>query len=265
MYSDQLQVAIDAAAAAAEVIREHSGRLVDGDIRAKGVHDLVTIVDVEAQKVVVETLNAGCPGYEILAEEDRVEDWNEVAREFRWIIDPIDGTTNFIHGLSPYAVSIGLQHKAEMVVAVVLEVTSDSLFTATKDGGAFANSEPIRVSRRTEMHECLLTTGFPYRSFDNMAGYLATMEKLMRESRGIRRPGSASVDLAYVAAGVFDGFFESGLEPWDVAAGVLLIKEAGGKCSDFHGNGEAIFAGQILASNGLIHEQLVESVAPMRV
>lgn len=265
MYENELAVAVEAARSAALVIRKMAGRIQRSDVRTKGVNDLVTTVDIEAQRVIVEMISSPFPEHSILAEED-VDDATPVGSTggYQWIIDPIDGTTNFMHGVPPYAVSIGLQKDHEMVVAVVLDVSRDELFTAVKGGGLFVDGVRYSVSETTTLSDALMTTGFPYRRFEDVDAYLSVLRSMILSSRGIRRPGSASVDLAYVAAGRFDGFYESGLAPWDVAAGVLLVREAGGMVTSFDNSEEAIFSRQIVASNGRIHEEILSHLDPIR-
>lgn len=259
-------VAVEAAYQAAHVIRLYAGRINRVDVRSKGTHDIVTAADEESQRVIVEILRAHFPEDEILAEEgtDQSTLPSVVAQHNRWIIDPIDGTTNFTNGIPPFAVSIGLQHRDEMVVAVVLDVSRNELFTAIKGRGLYVNGRPSHVSAATTLDESVLTTGFPYRVYGHIDEYLLVLRRFMQEARGLRRPGSASVDLAYVAAGRFDGFFESGLMPWDVAAGVLLVREGGGRVTDYRNRPEAVFSGQIVASNGLIHDAMLDAITPLQ-
>ena len=257
-------VAVEAARQAARLIRAHAGRLDEADAQEKALHDLVTYVDEAAQRIILGVLQEAFPTFAVLAEEGAAEAPPPVADGFRWIVDPLDGTTNFMHGVPPYAVSIALQHGAEVVVGVVLDVARDELFTATQGGGAYCNGTPLHVSRRAHLRESLLTTGFPYRSFGHMEPYLVVLRAFMEQARGVRRPGAASVDLAYVACGRFDGFFETGLSAWDVAAGALLVEEAGGCVTDYHEARHPYFVGQILASNGLLHPAMLEVVAPLR-
>ncbi len=256
-------MAVAAARRAAHLIRMYVGQVGD-DIREKGVHDLVTHVDEQAQRLIIEHLTGAFPDYEVLAEEGAGAIVREAPRAGRWIIDPIDGTTNFTHGVPPYAVSIALQVGEELVLGVVLDVARDELFTAIRGGGMFVNGVRARVSRTDELAESLLATGFPYRRFEHLASYLAILGTFLRASRGVRRHGAASIDLAYVACGRFDGFFETGLQPWDVAAGTVLVAEAGGQVTDYAGGPEAVYGRQIVASNGRIHQALLDLLAPMR-
>lgn len=264
-YQDQHDVAVEAARQAAAVIRAHAGRLDDDAIRKKGHNDLVTFVDEEAQDIITRTVREAFPSYAVMAEEGPSQAWPG-AREgdYCWIIDPIDGTTNFAHGVPPFGVSIALRRGSDVVVGVVLEVARDELFTAVRGGGLHVNGTRRRVSTTASLAESLITTGFPYQAFEHLDVYLDVLGRFIRESRGIRRPGAASVDLAYVAAGRFDGFFESGLDPWDVAAGALLVEEAGGRVTDFHGRPEVVFGHQAVATNGAIHDAVLEVLQPMR-
>lgn len=264
-YIDERDAAVQAAHAAARLIRAHAGRLGEDDVRDKGVHDLVTRIDEEAQHIIVSVLQDAFPAYSVLAEEGADPDGTPRAAEgHRWIIDPIDGTTNFTHGVPPYAVSIALQHGADMVVGVVLDAAHGDLFTAIRGGGAFMNGARIRVSRTPVLDQSLLTTGFPYRAFGHVDAYLDVLRYLFKAARAVRRPGTASIDLAYVACGRFDGFFETGLNPWDIAAGMLLVEEAGGRVTDYRGAPDPTFTQQVLATNGRIHEAMLEAVSSMR-
>ena len=256
-------VAAEAALEAGRLIRAWAGRATD--VRAKDAFDLVTEVDEEAQRIVVERLREAFPDHDVLAEEGAdLAGWADVADGSRWIIDPIDGTTNFAHGVPPYAVSIGLQEGAEIVVGVVLDVARGELFTAVRGGGLYLNGARAGVSATSDLGEGLLATGFPHRSFDRVDPYLQAMRHFIRDALAVRRPGAASVNLAYVACGRFDGFFEVGLMPWDVAAGLLLVEEGGGRVTDYAGAASPVFSGRVLASNGRLHEAMWERLAPLR-
>lgn len=263
-FEAQEEAAVAAALSAGRLIQRFAGRLDDTSVREKGTHDLVTEIDEEAQHIIVTRLRDRFPDYAILAEEGEFSKQELVAGGFRWIVDPIDGTTNFLHGVPPYAVSIALQHQDKLVLGVVLDVSRDELFTAVRGGGLYVNGRRATVSRTRELSEALITTGFPFRAFDRIDGYLAAMRRLMKDARGIRRPGSASVDLAYVAAGRFDAFFETHLGVWDVAAGIVLVEEAGGRVTDFGLNDMPLHGREILASNGALHNQMHERISPLR-
>jgi myo-inositol-1(or 4)-monophosphatase len=263
-YPSARDAAVEAALRAASLIQHYAGRIRVEDVRDKGSHDLVTDIDERAQQLIVEVLDDHCPGFDVLAEESGAHVGAEHADGYRWIIDPIDGTTNFTRGIPPYAVSIALQHEAEIVVGVVLDVSRGELFTAVRGGGLFVNGAAARVSRTSTLEESVVTTGFPFRSLDYVDEYLAVMRGFMERSHGVRRPGSAAVDLAYVAAGRFDAFFELDLMPWDMAAGMLLVEEAGGTVSDFAGKPFPLFRRQTIASNGMLHEAMLAVCEPMR-
>ncbi len=256
--------AVEAALQAAGIIRHHAGQVDRDAVRDKGIHDLVTRVDEEAQRVIAGVLHDAFPDVALLAEEGLAGTRHAPTDGERWIVDPIDGTTNFLHGVPPYAVSIALQRDDAVVVGVVLDVARDELFTAIRGGGAFRNGVPLRVSATEALGGSLLTTGFPYRAFDHVEAYLEVLRRFMQATRGLHRPGAASVDLAYVACGRFDGFFESGLHAWDVAAGALLVEEAGGRVTDYHGAPHSLFGQQILATNGRVHTAMLEVLAPLR-
>lgn len=263
-FEAERDAAIEAAHEAARIIKRYEGRVQDEYVREKGTHDLVTAVDEEAQHAIVDLLSSAFPDHAVLAEEDDPDEQVLRAQGFQWIIDPIDGTTNFLHGVPPYAVSIGLQHDGEMVMGVVLDVSRDELFTAVRGGGLYVNGRRCRTSRTEDIGEALITTGFPYRAFERVDGYLTSLRRLMHDTRGLRRPGSASVDLAYVACGRFDAFFETHLSPWDVAAGIVLIEEGGGRVTDLALQSQPIHGRDILASNGLLHDAMYERLEALR-
>lgn len=264
IYEDALRVGGAAAREAGAFILEQAGTLTQGEIESKGLHDLVSRVDREAQRMIVEAIQKAFPRHDILAEEG--DGSTKVSEKgYTWIIDPLDGTTNFTHGVPPYAVSIGLAYKGEPQMGIVFDVTRNELFTAAEGMGTFVNGRPCSVSTAEHLNDSLLTTGYPYRDFHHLDAYLSALGHFMKETRGVRRPGSASIDLAWVAAGRFDGFFESGLHPWDVAAGMVLVREAGGRVSDYDGKQDATPLGaSIVASNGHIHDHMVHILQPVR-
>lgn len=262
MYDTEKTVAEAAARAAAEIIRQHAGRLSHRDVRAKGTHDLVTVADEAAQRVILEHLAAAFPDDALLGEETAPEDLRPVAGR-RWIVDPIDGTTNFMHGVPPYAVSIGLQEDGVGVLGVILEVSSGELFVGERGVGLTVDGVATDVSETRQLDDALIATGFPFRDYRYVDGYLATFERAIRSTRGVRRPGAASIDLAWTAAGRFDGFFEAGLSPWDVAAGIVLVEAAGGRVSALPEGADPVFGGGLVASNGHLHTFLLEVTAPL--
>ena len=251
-----LNVAVKAARAAGNIINRAALDVEAVRINQKQINDFVTEVDQAAEKIIIETLTTAYPGHGILAEESGSE-FGAKDSEFVWIIDPLDGTTNFIHGFPFYCVSIALSVNGKIEQAVVYDPTRNDLFTATKGRGAYMNERRIRVSKRVRLNECLISTGFPFRPGDNFKNYLGMMSDLMPKLAGIRRPGAAALDLAYVAAGFTDGFFETGLHPWDMAAGSLLITEAGGLVGNFTGEADFLEQKECMAANPRVYGQLV--------
>ncbi len=251
-----VNVAVKAARLAGNIINRAALDVEAVRVSQKQVNDFVTEVDQAAEQVIIETLLAAYPGHGIMAEESGGEHGARDS-EYVWIIDPLDGTTNFIHGFPSYCVSIGLAVRGKMEQAVVYDPTRNDLFTATKGRGAFLNDRRIRVSKRTDLTGTLLATGFPFRKGDNFPRYLAMLADIMPRTAGLRRPGAAALDLAYVAAGRTDGFFESGLKPWDIAAGSLLVTEAGGLIGNFTGEADYLEHGECIAAPPRIYGQLV--------
>ncbi len=251
-----LNVAIKAARAAGAIINRAALDVEAVRISQKQVNDFVTEVDHASEKIIIDTLLTAYPDHGILAEESGREFGNPAADHI-WIIDPLDGTTNFIHGFPVYCVSIALQVRGKIEQAVIYDPTRNDLFTATKGRGAFMNDRRLRVSKRIRLEECIISTGFPFRKGDNFSQYLRMMGDVMQRTAGLRRPGSAALDLAYVAAGFTDGFFETGLSPWDVAAGSLLVTEAGGLIGNFTGDSDFLEQKECLAGAPRIYGQLV--------
>jgi myo-inositol-1(or 4)-monophosphatase len=254
-----LNTAVKAARKAGAIINRASLDLDLVRVTAKGRSDFVTEVDRAAEAAVIEVLKQAYPAHAILAEESGASN-PEGGDEYTWIIDPLDGTTNFIHGFPQYAVSIGLQHRGQITQAVVYDPTRNELFTATRGRGAFMNDRRLRVSRRAKLSECLIGTGFPFRQLEHLDEYVRMFKSITEQTAGIRRPGAAALDLCYVAAGRLDGFWEMGLSPWDMAAGSLLILEAGGLVSDFDGEPNYLGAGHIVCGNPKVHGQLLALV-----
>ncbi|MDX1438723.1 MAG: inositol monophosphatase family protein [Rubricoccaceae bacterium] len=262
-YVRELQCAIEATRKAGAFIRKHAGSVSEKAVRDKGTHDLVTFVDEEAERIIQTHLEKHFADYEMLGEEGADGDIRAAVEGKRWIVDPLDGTTNFNHSVPPYAVSIALQDRGELVLGVVYDVAHDEMFSAIKGVGATLNGKPIGVSETTALGESLIATGFPFRDYRYVEGYLETFERVMRGTRGIRRHGAAAVDLAWVACGRFDGFFEAGLAPWDLAAGIVLIEAAGGVVSGLPEGTNPTFDGGIVAANPAIHGILVDMAYPL--
>ena len=256
-----LNIAIKAARAAGAIINRASLDIERLTVVSKSHNDFVTEVDKAAEDVIIATVLDAYPGHGILAEESgRTHGAKD--SDFVWIIDPLDGTTNFIHGLPVYAVSIALAFRGQVQQAVVYDPSRNDLFYASRGKGAYMNDRRIRVSKRTRMLEALIGTGFPFRKGDNFQRYMKMFEDVMVQCAGLRRPGAASLDLCYVAAGFYDGFFETGLSPWDIAAGSLIITEAGGLVGNFTGEPDFMYQREIVAGTPRIYGQLVKTLAP---
>ncbi len=238
-------------------IRKESEKIKDDDIEVKGVNNFVTYVDKTSEKKIVEGLRKILPDAGFLTEEGTASENGK----WQWIIDPLDGTTNFIHGVPPYSISIGLADELnEIILGVVYEAFTGECFYAWKNGGAYMNGKHIQVSKAESIQNALVATGFPYTAFQYMEKFMNSLSYFFVHSHGVRRLGSAAVDMAYVACGRFDVFYEYNLNPWDVAAGIILVKEAGGKISDFKGGKNFLFGKEIIASNGKIHDNFVATL-----
>ncbi len=253
-----LSIAIKAARRAGGIINRASRDVEQIKVSAKRDKDFVTEVDKAAEEAIIGVLKAAYPDHAILAEESGASGDSE----YVWIIDPLDGTTNFIHGFPQYCVSIALAHKGLLTHAVVYDPTRNELFTAVKGAGAYLNDRRIRVSKRVKLNEVLVGTGFPFRYFEHADAYLGIFRDMMHKTAGVRRPGAAALDLAWVAAGRIDGFWEIGLSPWDRAAGALLITEAGGLVGDLTGESDYMNTGNILGGNPKVFVQLLQIIAP---
>lgn len=227
------------------------------DIKLKGKSNLVSYVDKEAEKMLVNGLSSIAPKAGFLTEEQTTA---QETKEYTWVIDPLDGTTNFVHGIPNYCVSIGLMHENEIVSGVVYEVANDECFTAWQGGGAYLNGERIHVAEEDRIDDCVFATGFPYYNFERIDEYLAILNELMKNTHGLRRMGSAAADMAYVACGRYGGYFEYNLNPWDIAAGIILVKEAGGTVTDFKGGDEDYLSGKEMVCGGAVHKALLEVI-----
>jgi myo-inositol-1(or 4)-monophosphatase len=227
-------------------------------IEYKGLHDMVSYVDKTAERKLVEGLSSLIPQAGFITEEKTN---TTLGTEYNWIIDPLDGTTNFIHGIPTFSVSIALQHQEQLVLGVVYEINRDECFSAWKNGGAYLNGRRIGVSNAPVIENTLLATGFPFYEFSRMGPYLEVLRTLMQKCHGLRRIGSAAIDLAYVACGRFDGYFEYNLNSYDIAGGMVLVREAGGQVFDFSGGNECFERMEIIATNGLISDELLEVIS----
>ena len=253
-----LNTAVKAARRAGQIINRASQNLDSLTITHKSFNDFVSEVDHKAEDAIKEVLLEAYPKHAILAEESG----SQGDSEFQWIIDPLDGTTNFLHGFPQYAVSIAMLHKGVLTHGVIYDPSRNDLFTATRGGGAFLNDRRLRVSRCEYLKDALIGTGFPYTNFAHLEAYLAIFRELLQKTSGLRRPGSAALDLAYTAAGRLDGFWEFDLKPWDIAAGALMVQEAGGLVGDFQGEANYLQSGNILAGNPKTFVQLLQTIAP---
>jgi myo-inositol-1(or 4)-monophosphatase len=256
-----LNIAVKAARAAGAIINRAALDIDILKVNTKNPNDFVTEVDHASERVIIDTLLEAYPGHGILAEESG-RTHGAKHSDYVWIIDPLDGTTNFIHGLPTYAVSIALSHRGQIQQAVVYDPARNDLFYASKGRGAYLNDRRLRVSKRTRLSDSLIGTGFPFRKGDNFKRYLKIFEEVMQHCAGLRRPGAAALDLCYVAAGWYDGFFETGLQPWDVAAGSLMVSEAGGLIGNFTGDADFLHQREVVAGNPKVYGQLVQLLAP---
>lgn len=250
-----LNTAVRAARAAGQVMLRASARLDSLNVETKQRNDFVSEVDRQAEAVIIDILSKAYPQHAFLAEESGRSGAGD--SEFMWIIDPLDGTTNYLHGIPHYAISIALEHQGRLEQAVIYDPLKDELFTASRGGGAFLNNRRIRVTQLKGLEGALLATGIPFREDQPIEAFLATLHGMLGPIAGIRRAGSAALDLAYVAAGRVDGYWEFGLKPWDMAAGLLLVREAGGMITDFAGGDNTLKSGNVLAANPrLLHAML---------
>ena len=237
-----------------DFIQQELNQVTDNDIETKALNSLVSYVDKNAEMQLVKELKPLLPEATFLTEEETVEN---KSGEYTWIIDPLDGTTNFLHQLPFFSISIALQKKDEIILGVVYEVNRKECFYAWKNGGAFLNGKKIQTKKTAHLSDTLIATGFPYYDFEKIPAYLEVLTHFIKNTRGIRRFGSAALDLAYVASGRFDCFYEYSLNAWDVAAGIILVKEAGGRISDFQGGENFLFGKEMIASNPYIFEEVV--------
>ena len=256
-----LNVATRTARQAGDIIRRYTNKVENLRIHNKDENDFVTEVDRQAEQVIVSALKKAYPEHAILGEESGRHDDSDAA--YQWIIDPLDGTTNFIYGMPHFAVSIALKERGRLLVGVVYDPLKDEMFAAARGDGATLNNRKVRVSARPSLHNALLGTGVPFRKDQDLELYLRSMRALLPDTAGMRRPGSAALDLAYVACGRFDGFWEFGLNEWDMAAGALLIQEAGGLVGDLNGGNTHMGSGNVLAGNPKVFKEMVRRLHPV--
>lgn len=251
MINDIIQIAKEAG----EIIRNAYRTKFSIEIKENNIKNLVTEVDKKSEQTIIEFIRKNFPSHNILAEEGGEK---KSSSDYIWVIDPLDGTTNFAHGLPIFSVSIGVQYKEETIAGVVYDVMRDVVYSAEKGSGAFENGKKISVSSNEKIEDSLLVTGFPYNVSENPEKAFERFIVMLKTARAVRRLGSAAIDFCYVANGVFDGFWEVHLNPWDICAGKLIVEEAGGKVTDFNGNPISIFNKTILSTNGKIHNKMIE-------
>lgn len=246
---------IEISKSAGSFIRSNVGKVQPADIEEKERNSLVSFVDKGAEKMLVEGLTPLLPGSGFVTEEDITEN---TRGEYTWVIDPLDGTTNFLQQIPIFSVSVGLAYKTEPVLGCIIDVMQDQCFYGWKGGGAWLDGTRIRTSQKQNINEAIIATGFPYYAPDDLSRLTSIFMKYVSNARGVRRLGSAALDLAYTACGRFDGFYETTLNPWDIAAGIILVREAGGQVTDFDGGGDFIGKGQVVASNKHLHARMLE-------
>jgi len=251
-------IAVRAARQAGNVIMRSFSRLDSLTVSEKQVNDFVSEVDRNAEQAIIDVLRKSFPGHAILAEESGVHGKDD----YQWVIDPLDGTTNYLHGFPQFAISIALMHRGRLETAVIYDPLRDEMFTADRGGGALLNDRRLRVTDQKGLKGALLGTGIPFRDQRYMDAYLGMLKALTKDTAGIRRPGSAALDFAYVAAGRLDGFWELGLSVWDFAAGALLVEEAGGTVSDIGGGSRHLETGNVICANVRLHQEMVSSIRP---
>jgi myo-inositol-1(or 4)-monophosphatase len=251
------ELAISIVYQAGEILRKNIGKITADDVEDKRPFDYVTEIDKASEQLIINSIKEHFPNHEILAEESGK---NQNTNSYRWIIDPLDGTTNFIHGYPHSSISIALQKEDKMILGVIYDPYRDELYYAEKNKGAYCNQKRIHVSRQVNINNCLIATGFPFKSRHLLDRFWKVLSAIFMDVSGVRRTGSAALDLAYVACGRFDGFWELKLSPWDIAAGAIIIEEAGGKITDFEGKENHTWTGNVIASNGIIHDFMMSKV-----
>jgi myo-inositol-1(or 4)-monophosphatase len=254
-YDPLINVMKSAAEKALRRLQRDFGEVENLQLSRKGPADFVTIADQRTESLLRDELLHARPNYGFIGEESEPE-----YRDINWIVDPIDGTTNFIHGIPHFCISIGVEENGQIIAGLVLDPIKQETFWATKGGGAFCNNRRLRVSQRSILTECLIATGTPFAGHGKVESFLQTLNKIMGKVAGIRRFGSAALDLCYVASGRFDGYFEDNLKPWDIAAGILIASEAGGMVTDYNGKNTMLDSGHVIAANTSVHQFLMESI-----
>jgi myo-inositol-1(or 4)-monophosphatase len=252
-----IEIARDAAVAAAKILKENFGKITSKDIRVKSKNDFITYVDETSEKKIIEIIHNRYPDHEIFAEETGRR---KKGGDYQWIVDPLDGTKNYINGIPVFSISIALLHKNKIILGLVYDPMHNEMFHAERNKGAYLNNRPIKVNNVSTLDNSLLGTGFPFKYKKYLSPYMRCFEELFLNCSGTRRMGSAAIDLSYVAMGRFEGFWELGLSPWDIAAGAIIIKEAGGCITDFWKSNHYLENSFVVASNGLIHDQFISII-----
>jgi len=253
-----INIATRAARSAGNILVRYFSHVDSLNVQTKGKNEFVSDVDRAAEQAILDVLRRAYPGHAILAEESGAQEGND----FQWVIDPLDGTTNYLHGVPQFAVSIGLLNRGVLEHGVIYDPIREEMYTASRGQGALLNDRRIRVTGRKSLEGALIGTGIPFRDTSTADAYFAILREMIKDTAGIRRPGSAALDLAYVAAGRFDGFWEFGLKPWDLAAGALLVKEAGGLVTDIGGGDKFVETGNIIAGNLKVHGAMKQLIKP---
>jgi len=256
-----LNIAIKAARQAGKIILRHLDQLDRVQVESKGRNDFVSHVDRMAEEAILDVIRRAYPEHAVLAEESGLHRQHD----YLWIVDPLDGTTNFLHGYPQFAVSIAVYHQGRPFQGVILDPLRNELFTASRGGGAQLNDRRIRVSKTSTLEQSLLGTGFPFKRMDHLETWIDSFRLLLPRTSGVRRAGSAALDLAHVACGRLDGFWEFGLSPWDIAAGCLLLQEAGGIVSDFSGGQSFLETGDVIGGNPRLHAELLRVLKPLGI
>ena len=254
-----LNIAVRAARDAGKLIVRYIDRVERLPVVTKEKNDFVTEVDQNAEKLIVDTLKQAFPDHSILAEESGASGNSD----YQWIIDPLDGTTNFLHGMPQFAVSIALKHHNKLILGVIYDPLRQELFTTSQGDGAYLNNRRIRVSKQMGLNGALIGTGFPYKDFRYLDAYMDMFKEMVTKTAGVRRPGSAALDLAYLACGRIDGFWEIGLNSWDIAAGALMVREAGGIITDFSAGENYLESGNVIAGNPKVFNQMLKTLEPL--
>jgi myo-inositol-1(or 4)-monophosphatase len=250
-----IETAKAAALIGGKILTENFGKIMVHEIETKSINNFVTFVDRLSEEKIIEKIRESCPDHQIYAEESGRHDRNS---EYKWIIDPLDGTANYVHGIPVFSISIALEKHGEIILGVVYDPVLDEMFYAEKGKGAYLNNQKLICAQKSSLGDSIISTGFPYKNYHDFDDYIKLFSQFIRNTAGLRRMGSAALDLAYTAAGRFDGFWELDLSPWDIAAGILIIEEAGGVVTDIHGNHGYMETGNVIASNKTVHEQMLK-------